>query len=137
MDRLSQRLAISRQALGTMSEILAMNQSPVVRDAAIQRFEYTFESVWKAAQLFQKQREGVEAGSPKGVIRACFQGGILEESQARTAMEMAEDRNLTVHTYNEQLAEAIYARLTGNAELMDRRLSAMERRMTEQAQNWK
>lgn len=135
MDRLSQRLAISRQALGTLSEILAMTPSPVVRDAAIQRFEYTFEALWKAAQLFQKQREGVEAGSPKSVIRACFQGGILEESQARTAMEMAEDRNLTVHTYNEQLAEAIYARLPGYAELMDRWLSAMERRMTEQHQN--
>jgi hypothetical protein len=46
-------------------------------------------------------------------------------------MEMAEDRNLTVHTYNEQLAEAIYGRLPGYAELMDHWLSAMERRLLE------
>ena len=128
MDRLSERLAVARQAPQTLQEVLAMEKSPVVRDAAKQRFEYTFEATWKAAQLFQSQREGVEGGSPKGVVRACFQSGILAEDQARTAMDMAEDRNLTVHTYNEQLAEAIYGRLREYREVMDHWLAAMERR---------
>ena len=113
MERLAERLATARLALGTLAESLAMEKSRIVRDACIQRFEYTFEAMWKAAQTFVKQHEGVEAASPKAVVRACFRGGVLEEEQSRAAMEMAEDRNLTVHTYNEQLAEAIYARLPG------------------------
>ncbi len=127
MDRLSERLAIAGQALLTFREVIALPKTPVTRDAAIQRFEYTFEAAWKAAQLFQKQREGVEAGSPKSVIRACFQSGLLSEEEARAGMEMAEDRNLTVHTYNERLAEAIYARLSRYAEVMDSWLGAMKR----------
>jgi len=127
LERLSQRLLTARQALHTLLEVLNLEKSPVVRDAAIQRFEYTFEAMWKAAQLFQKEREAVEAASPKSVIRACFRSGFLDEDQARLAMEMADDRNLTVHTYNEQLAEAIYARLPRYAGLMDSWLAAMER----------
>jgi nucleotidyltransferase substrate binding protein (TIGR01987 family) len=120
---------MARQALGTLAEVLAMEKTRIVRDASIQRFEYTFEAMWKAAQSFVKHHEGVEAASPKAVVRACFSGGLLEEEQARAGMEMAEDRNLTVHTYNEQLAEAIYARLPGHARLMRVWLDAIEQRL--------
>lgn len=43
-------------------------------------------------------------------------------------MQMAEDRNLTVHTYNEELAELIYSRLSAYASLMRRWLTVMTER---------
>jgi len=64
-----------------------MEKSRIVRDASIQRFEYTFEALWKAAQTFLKQNEGVEAGSPKSAVRACFRAGLLGDEQARAAMK--------------------------------------------------
>ena len=85
--------------------------SKIVRDAAIQRFEYTFEAVWKAAQRHLEIVEGVEAGSPKGVFRACLEAGILTASQTQQALGMTDDRNLTAHTYNEQVAVRIYNRI--------------------------
>jgi len=48
---------------------LHQDASDIVRDAAIQRFEYTFEAVWQAMQLFLREEEGFEIGSPKGAIR--------------------------------------------------------------------
>lgn len=93
-----------------------------------QRFEYTFEAVWKAAQLFLRELEGADAVSPKGVIRALFQVSVLTESQTRLAMEMVDDRNLTAHTYNENLAEAIYSRIPGYIKLLEEWLDGMERR---------
>jgi len=33
------------------------------RDASIQRFEYTYEAVWKAAQLYLRNRENLELPS--------------------------------------------------------------------------
>lgn len=135
MERLAERLATARQALGTLAEILELEKSKIVRDASIQRFEYTFEALWKAAQAFLKQQEGVEAGSPKAVVRACYQGGLLSEEQARAAMQAVEDRNLSVHTYNEPLADAIYARLPDHTRLTEIWLNAMEERLEIQRQS--
>lgn len=128
MERLSVRLRLAGQALATLEEILALEKSPVVRDAAIQRFEYTFEALWKAAQAYHRHVDGIGAASPKSVIRAAYQSGILTEEDSRAAMQMAEDRNLTVHTYNEELAELIYSRLPAYASLMRRWLTVMMER---------
>jgi nucleotidyltransferase substrate binding protein (TIGR01987 family) len=100
-----------------------------VRDAAIQRFEYTFEATWKAAQIYLREVEGLEVGSPKGVVRLSLQVGVLDESEARLALAMVDDRNLTVHAYNEAIAEAIAQRLAEYASLMSRWLRTMAGRL--------
>ena len=57
---------MARQALGTLAEALAMEKTRIVRDASIQRFEYTFEAMWKAAgRAFVKQHEGVMPPLPR------------------------------------------------------------------------
>ena len=53
MERVKERLQIARKALSTLQELTDKQElNTVERDAAIQRFEYTFEAVWKAAQIF-------------------------------------------------------------------------------------
>ena len=48
MERLKERLVLARNALGTLEELLVIKHpSKVERDAAIQRFEYTFEAVYE------------------------------------------------------------------------------------------
>ena len=52
MDRLKQRIQDAEKAsiaLGAALEI--PSPSELERDGTIQRFEFTFEAVWKAAQL--------------------------------------------------------------------------------------
>ncbi|PZA06819.1 MULTISPECIES: HI0074 family nucleotidyltransferase substrate-binding subunit [unclassified Meiothermus] len=122
MDRLAQRLSIARKALETLAELpLEPSADAVIRDAAIQRFEYTLEAVWKAAQLYLRECEGIDLASPKGVVRACY------EAEARWGMQMVDDRNLTAHTYNEELAKLIFSRLPGHLALMRRLLEALGR----------
>jgi hypothetical protein len=53
----------------------------------------------------------MDVGSPKGVIRSCREVTILTEEQTVKALEMVDDRNLTIHTYNEKLSIQIYGRL--------------------------
>ena len=98
MERLRERLSIARRAWTALDQILREPKTSIVRDTTIQRFEFTFEAVWKAAQLYLREVESIEAGSPKSAIRACRQVDLLQEDQARTALRMADDRNLTVHT---------------------------------------
>ncbi len=120
---------MARKALGTLKELLVIElPSNVERDAAIQRFEYTFEAVCKAAGRYLLVIEGVSVSSPKGMVRVSREAGLIEDDEALIALEMVDDRNLTVHTYNEALAEQIYSNLKRYAELMERWLNAMETR---------
>jgi nucleotidyltransferase substrate binding protein (TIGR01987 family) len=130
VERLKERLALARRALGTLQELVRLaHPSRVERDAAIQRFEYTCEAVWKAAQRYLLEGEGISAGSPKGSIRACRDVGLLSDDQAAIGLEMIDDRNLTVHTYNEAVAEDIYSHLPRYAELLTVWLTAIEGRV--------
>jgi nucleotidyltransferase substrate binding protein (TIGR01987 family) len=129
VERVKERLAVADKALHTFLEILQEPKTGIVRDAAIQRFEYTFEAVWKSVQSYLRTIESLEAGSPKAAVRFSHQVGLLTEEQARCALAMADDRNLTVHTYNEALADKIYSHLFEYAPLMRDWLAAMEHQL--------
>jgi nucleotidyltransferase substrate binding protein (TIGR01987 family) len=127
VDRLEQRLLLASKAHTTLAEILTKPLTPEIRDASIQRFEYTYEALWKAAAHYLRDVHGLDAPSPKSVIRRSMEVRILSEEEAREAMTLVNDRNLTVHTYNEDLANEIYSRLPAHSALMQtwlRRLQA-------------
>lgn len=103
------------QALSRFEEGLALPVDPVVRDACIQRFEFTFETAWKAIQA-DASAEGLECTSPRDCFRTAFRMGILD-LQETSWLKMVEDRNRTSHTYDEETAEEIYRSLRGYAQL--------------------
>jgi len=128
MERIIERLRVARKALATLQELTNKPELSIVeRDAAIQRFEYTFEAIWKSAQMFLNEFEGIMANSPKSVVRASWQAGLLDEANAQIALQMCEARNMTVHTYNENLAKSVYRQIEGYAGLLDIWLRAMEK----------
>jgi uncharacterized protein YutE (UPF0331/DUF86 family) len=69
--------------------------------------------------------EGIDAGSPKACMRASRDVGLLDDAMTERALRMADDRNLTVHMYNEALAAAVYARLSDHAETLRSWLGAV------------
>ncbi|MBF8283844.1 MAG: hypothetical protein HW378_2759 [Anaerolineales bacterium] len=101
-------LTAFESALSRLTDALAQSKSEWVRDASIQRFEFTIELAWKAVARFAR-REGIECVSPRQAFRAAFKLGWIEDDDVWLAM--VEDRNFTSHTYNEALAEQLYARL--------------------------
>ncbi|MEI7481699.1 MAG: nucleotidyltransferase substrate binding protein [Elusimicrobiota bacterium] len=112
MDRLKTRLDESQKACKTfLDAINVRNPSTLERDGTIQRFEYTFETVWKTAQLYLTEVESLPANSPKGVFRVLGESGILSADETIQALAMADDRNKTVHTYIEAVAVQIYSQL--------------------------
>lgn len=101
----------------------------VEHDAAIQRCEYTVEAVWKAAQRYLAEVEGIVVGSPKSCVPSSREVGLLDDGAAACALEMIDDRNETVHTYNEAVARAIHGRLGGHAAPLRRWAEAMRARL--------
>ena len=91
---------------------------PFFRDSAIQRFEFTVEIMWKSIKHFLLINEGIECVSPKKCLREFFVVSNLDEEDAKTALKMIDDRNLTSHTYHEEVAEEIFSNLKDYVELM-------------------
>jgi nucleotidyltransferase substrate binding protein (TIGR01987 family) len=129
MERQKQRLAITEKAQLAFREVLQLPVTQIIRDAAIQRFEFTTEATWKLLQIYLHTQEGLDVNSPKSVFRAAFQVGLLNEDETSLALEMIDMRNLTVHTYNEALAQQIFSRLPEYADLMEKLLIRMKNKI--------
>ncbi len=119
MEKLGMRIEVAEEALETLREILDEPYSVIVRDATIQRFEYTHEIFWKLVKEYLYNHEGVECNSPKSCFREASSVGLLSEEQTISCLEMTDDRNLTSHTYVEEVAESIYEKIRDYYELMD------------------
>jgi len=111
MEELRERLCSCQRALDTLDEAVDMPFSVIVRDASIQRFEYSFESLWKLLKAYLAQHEGILCNSPKRCFREALQVRLLSVEETETCLVMTDDRNLTSHTYIEAVAEAIYRKL--------------------------
>jgi nucleotidyltransferase substrate binding protein (TIGR01987 family) len=130
---LSVRVGQLARALQRLEEALARPVDPIVRDACIQRFEFTFEMAWKAIRHYATG-EGLACASPRECFRTAFQLGLIANSAEWLAM--LEDRNRTTQTYDEESAEAIYRALPAYAAVLRgllARLAEGEQRRAEDA----
>lgn len=93
------------KAILSLEEILKQPMDIFRRDGTIQRFEYTFELTWKMMQRVLKL-QGVEASSPKQVFRAAWKAHFIENIEEW--FRFLEKRNLTAHTYNEDVADEVF-----------------------------
>jgi len=126
MERLRERLEVAKNAIATLKVLTELSSlSDIERDAMIQRFEYSFEASWKAIKRYIEVVEGLTVSSPKSVIRASFEVNLLSDIDTRLALAMVDDRNLTSHTYNEQLANKIASRIPEHCKILDKWLSAV------------
>ena len=120
MERLTLRYNDTRRALETLREIVNEPYTTIVRDAAIQRFEYTFEALWKFLKEYLQEKEGIVCSSPKACFRETFSVGLIREEDTVLFLQMTDDRNMTSHTYKEEVARLIYGKLKGYSVLMEK-----------------
>jgi nucleotidyltransferase substrate binding protein (TIGR01987 family) len=107
-ERFIERQGEVRNAVARLQEAVAQPKSTIVRDAVIQRFEFSFELVWKALKLYL-ERQGHECGGPRPTLKKAFAEGLVATpEEADRWLQMLEDRNLTSHAYDESLATRIY-----------------------------
>jgi nucleotidyltransferase substrate binding protein (TIGR01987 family) len=79
----------------------ASEPDSLLRDGLIQRFEFCFELAWKAVQAAAAS-EGVHVRSPKTALAHALQSGWARDESLW--FRMLEARNLTSHTYDEEVA---------------------------------
>jgi len=108
-ERFAERKAELSNAAARLRKAVAQPETDLVRDAVIQRFEFTFELVWKSLQLYL-ERQGLDCGGPRSTLKKAFAEGLISSNEeADVWLQMLEDRNLTSHAYDEALAARIYS----------------------------
>lgn len=87
------------KALARLHEAIEADETPLIRDALIQRFEFTYELAWKSMFYWLRdQGEKVpEMVSP--VLQAAFRCELISDPQVWE--ETKDSRNETSHTCNE------------------------------------
>jgi len=110
MAYLKEKLNLLKKALKSWEKILKEPYSEITRDAAIQRYEFNYELLWKCVKISLKENEGIDCDSPKACFRSLKNILKLSEKEVLLCLKMVDDRNLSVHTYSEQLAKALYQR---------------------------
>lgn len=76
--------------------------SELERAGIIQLFEISFELSWKLLKDYL-EAQGISVKSPREAIKQAYQMELI--GNGHIWMDALEDRNRTVHTYDEQLAE--------------------------------
>jgi len=104
MSKFTHKLRNFERALQRLSEAVENVDRMTVleKEGLVQRFEYTLELAWKTLKEYLEE-EGIVAKSPKNVIRHAYSLGIIDD--ADLWMDALLLRNLTSHTYNEELLE--------------------------------
>ncbi|MDD4907140.1 MAG: nucleotidyltransferase substrate binding protein [Methylobacter tundripaludum] len=79
--------------------------SNLEKQGVIQGFEFVHELAWNVLKDYLAY-EGIQGivGS-RGAVRESFKRGLIEDGE--TWMDMIEKRNLSSHTYNLEIAEAL------------------------------
>ena len=79
-------------------------------EICIKRFEFTFETLWKASKEILKLK-GIECNSPRSCFRELIAEGLLGVEFEPVLAELVKIRNLAVHVYDEKTAEELFKRI--------------------------
>jgi nucleotidyltransferase substrate binding protein (TIGR01987 family) len=106
-----EKIRYLKKALKSLENVLNEPYSDIVRDATIQRFEFTFELLWKSVKIFLREEKNINCDYPKNCFRELR--GILDVSdkEIEICLEMCDLRNLSVHLYSENMARSLFLKI--------------------------
>ncbi len=124
-SRIEQSLQQTKKALQALGVMVRkpMDEDRGNIDASIQRFEFTIELFWKLLKRILESK-GVEVRYPKDVLKEAYAGGLIDDEKAW--LRMLRDRNLTSYTYDENLADEIYAHIKLYYPILEQALQKIE-----------
>ena len=95
-------------AVNRLQEVLQhtdIDNIEYLRDASIQRFEFTIELFWKVLKKILAY-EKVETGTPRDTLSKAYQYHLIQDEEVW--LSMLDDRNNTSHAYKEKEAKLIF-----------------------------
>lgn len=101
------------KALQRLHEALELDETSIVRDALIQRFEFCYELAWKSMFYWLRDQGERVPEMVRPVLEAAFRGGLIEDAEGWAKIKQYRDE--TSHTYDEAKAIEVSAYVRGSA----------------------
>lgn len=92
-------------AINKLSDGIKSAKDELDKDGVIQRFEFTFELLWKTIKVFLEDK-GILCKSPKDCLQQAFKYGLISDEEL--FLKMLNDRNKTSHLYDQSASEDIF-----------------------------
>ncbi|MBF0205508.1 MAG: nucleotidyltransferase substrate binding protein [Oligoflexia bacterium] len=106
-----QRFNNFNKALGQLTKFIEKkNLSELEQQGLIKVFEYTYELAWNTLKDFFEMQGEINILGSRDAFRLAFKRGLLVDGEVW--MSMVSSRILTVHTYNQDVANEIAAKIT-------------------------
>lgn len=106
LDELNKEISTLEEALEFAGTVKNNSiQFKIARDACIQRFEYCIELSWKVAM----KKLGSQAKFPKQAVREMARADLI--ASAETWLDFIEARNNSSHSYDEDIAQKVFAEI--------------------------
>ena len=112
--RWQQRFSNYRKALIKLNQAVELLSTQIEREemidellqeGLIQRFEYTHELAWKVMKDYAEYQGYTDIRGSRDAIRKALEMDLIDDKRW---MDTIEDRNLTVHNYDNEIASEIY-----------------------------
>ena len=78
------------------------------KDGVIQRFEFTFELLWKALKIYL-EHQGIIVKTPRDSFAEAFRINLFDDE--KIFLDMMEDRNSASHIYDKETSKKIFNRI--------------------------
>ncbi len=105
-----QRLDNYNKALSRLTYAVELDKTrkltELEKQGIIQSFEYTHELAWKVMKDYFIFQGNTEITGSRDATREAFKVGLLEDGD--NWLKMIHNRNLSSHTYSEEILEEIY-----------------------------
>jgi nucleotidyltransferase substrate binding protein (TIGR01987 family) len=97
-------------ALGRAVDLARQRElSELEQQGLIQGFEFTHELAWNVLKDYLEESGVSGIVGSRGATREAFKNGLIDDGE--TWMEMIKSRNLSSHTYNQDIADAVVANI--------------------------
>lgn len=97
-----------KSALTRLKEGTDKVENDLDQDGVIQRFEFTFELVWKTIQEYARL-SGLEVVSPRDAFRVAADLKLIDDPEKW--FTFLKDRNESTHLYDESKAQEIFSHI--------------------------
>ena len=107
MKRFEERKQDLINATNRLKEALNEEESELMIDAVLHRYEFTFELAWKTLKDYlEYSGVAISTGSPREVIKESFAHNLISDGEVWIKMMLA--RNSLSHLYDEETSRQVY-----------------------------
>lgn len=118
-------------ALNCLERDRGRDEHDLVRDSVIQRFEFCTDTLWKFLKAYLEEEIKIQLAviSPRKIFRFAADQKLITDDAFEVCMRIIEDRNMTSHTYHEELARNISERIPSYYQTMQAVIARFEKKL--------